>query len=195
MPKDFLGTVEIFVLSSPMLSGSVKLFNTLLSLQRDKGVNGKGKQALDARLIDNVLEDRGCGNVDDDEMNDSDWEDCPIPSLDSTVDDNNVDDTRELTIEFDDDVPDAKKQKNAYRATAEDKVRAELVHKVHLLCLLARGRIVDSACNDPLIQAALLSLLPSYLTKVSNLEKVTVKDIAPLLRWVWIYWHVAFVLF
>jgi hypothetical protein len=75
------------------------------------------------------------------------------------------------------------------------KVRAELVHKVHLLCLLARGRIVDSACNDPLIQAALLSLLPSYLTKVSNLEKVTVKDIAPLLRWVWIYWHVAFVLF
>jgi len=32
------------------------------------------------------------------------------------------------------------------------KVRAELVNKVHLLCLLARGRIVDSACNDPLIQ-------------------------------------------
>ncbi|KAJ4885000.1 Uncharacterized protein Rs2_35093 [Raphanus sativus] len=29
-----------------------------------------------------------------------------------------------------------------------------------------------------------VSLLPSYLTKVSNLEKVTVKDIAPLLRWV-----------
>lgn len=32
------------------------------------------------------------------------------------------------------------------------KERAELVHKVHLLCLLARGRIVDNACNDPLIQ-------------------------------------------
>lgn len=32
------------------------------------------------------------------------------------------------------------------------KERAELVHKVHLLCLLARGRIVDDACNDPLIQ-------------------------------------------
>lgn len=29
---------------------------------------------------------------------------------------------------------------------------AELVHKVHLLCLIARGRIVDNACNDPLIQ-------------------------------------------
>lgn len=32
------------------------------------------------------------------------------------------------------------------------KERAELVHKVHLLCLLSRGRIVDNACNDPLIQ-------------------------------------------
>lgn len=29
---------------------------------------------------------------------------------------------------------------------------AELVHKVHLLCLLARGRIIDRACDDPLIQ-------------------------------------------
>lgn len=226
-------------------------------MQQDKSVNEKGKQAVKATLTDNILEDRECGRVagcDDDEMNDSDWEDCPIPSLDDTFD-ANVDDTRELTIEFDD-VPDAKKQKNAYRATAKDKVycaqvnlrkcnmftsvssskmsgslrdlcfvlkeRAELVHKVHLLCLLARGRIVDNACNDPLIQvnnyggiscclkviffillasvatfdklllnfkfdmqAALLSLLPSYLLKVTNLEKVTVKDIAPLLRWVW----------
>jgi hypothetical protein len=29
---------------------------------------------------------------------------------------------------------------------------AELVHKVHLLCLIARGRVVDKACNDTLIQ-------------------------------------------
>ena len=29
---------------------------------------------------------------------------------------------------------------------------AELVHKVHLLCLLARGRLIDNACDDPLIQ-------------------------------------------
>lgn len=29
---------------------------------------------------------------------------------------------------------------------------AELVHKVHLLCLLARGRLIDSVCDDPLIQ-------------------------------------------
>ena len=32
---------------------------------------------------------------------------------------------------------------------------AELVHKVHLLCLLARGRMIDKACNDPLIQVKL----------------------------------------
>ena len=31
-------------------------------------------------------------------------------------------------------------------------VLAELVHKVHLLCLLARGRIIDRVCDDPLIQ-------------------------------------------
>lgn len=29
---------------------------------------------------------------------------------------------------------------------------AELAHKVHLLCLLARGRVVDRACDDLLIQ-------------------------------------------
>lgn len=94
-----------------------------LSLQRDKGENEKGKQAVQPKLTDNVLEDRECGKsagCDDDEMNDSDWEDCPIPSLVNTVD-AYVDDTRELTIEFDD-VPDTKRQKNSYRATAEDKV-------------------------------------------------------------------------
>ncbi|XP_010453826.1 PREDICTED: DNA repair protein RAD4-like [Camelina sativa] len=166
--------------------GKKKQDDNFDSSKRDKSVNDKGKQAVKTTLTDNVLEDRECVTIvlsDDDEMNDSDWEDCPIPILDNTVD-ANVDDTRELTIEFDDDVPDAKKQKNAYRATAKDKERAELVHKVHLLCLLARGRIVDNACNDPLIQAALLSLLPSYLSKVANIEKVTVRDVAPLLRWV-----------
>ncbi|KAL1213060.1 DNA repair protein RAD4 [Cardamine amara subsp. amara] len=155
------------------------------STKGNKGKYEKGKQAAEEKLTDSVLQDRECGKsagCDDDEMNDSDWEDCPIPSLSNTVH-ANVDETRDLTIEIDD-VPDAKRQKNAYRATAEDKERAELVHKVHLLCLLARGRIVDNACNDPLIQASLLSLLPSYLLKVPTLEKVTVKDIAPLLRWV-----------
>lgn len=56
-------------------------------------------------------------------MNDSDWEDCPIPTLAKSVDDTYVDDTRELTIELDDLPPDTKRQKkNTYRATAQDKV-------------------------------------------------------------------------
>uniref|UniRef100_A0A1J3J9U5 DNA repair protein complementing XP-C cells-like protein n=1 Tax=Noccaea caerulescens TaxID=107243 RepID=A0A1J3J9U5_NOCCA len=155
------------------------------SAKRDKGKYEKGKQATEEKLTDKDLEDRECSKsagCDDDEMNDSDWEDCPIPSRDIAVD-AYVDEARDFTIEFDH-VPDTKRQKNAYRATAEDKERAELVHKVHLLCLLSRGRIVDNACNDPLIQASLVSLLPLYLSKVSNLENVTVRDIAPLLRWV-----------
>ncbi|KAF8097916.1 hypothetical protein N665_0279s0045 [Sinapis alba] len=162
-----------------------------ITARRSRG-NNKGDDNCDPAKLDKgkqtVLEDRECGQFggcddDDDEMNDSDWEDCPIPTIGKSVD-AYVDDTKELTIELNDLPPDTKKQKNTYRATAEDKERAELVHKAHLLCLLARGRIVDNACNDPLIQASLLSLLPSYLTKVSNLEKVTVRDVAPLLRWV-----------
>lgn len=52
-------------------------------------------------------------------MNDSDWEDCPIPSLGKSI---VVDDDKELTIELDDLPPDTKRQKSTYRATAEDKV-------------------------------------------------------------------------
>lgn len=106
----------------PLFSGSL-IFFKFLSLQGNKGKYEKGKQAVEEKLIDSVLKDRECGKsagCDDDEMNDSDWEDCPIPSLDNTVH-SNVDDARELTIEIDD-VPDAKRQKNAYRATAKDKV-------------------------------------------------------------------------
>lgn len=47
------------------------------------------------------------------------------------------------------------------------KVRAELVHKVHLLCLIARGRIVDNACNDPLIQVSKLFPLTTALLAVA----------------------------
>ncbi|XP_047081091.1 uncharacterized protein LOC124691856 [Lolium rigidum] len=41
--------------------------------------------------------------------------------------------------------------------TAQDcQELAELVHKVHLLCRLARVGVVDMACNGPLIQASVL---------------------------------------
>ncbi|KAG6544886.1 hypothetical protein Mapa_013576 [Marchantia paleacea] len=50
------------------------------------------------------------------------------------------------------------------RANARDKEFAELVHKAHILCLLGRGRMVDAACNDPLLQASILSLLPPSIS-------------------------------
>lgn len=102
-------------------------------MQRDKGKYEKGKQAAEEKLTDKVLEDRECGKsagCDDDEMNDSDWEDCPIPSRDIAVD-AYVDEARDFTIEFDP-VPDTKRQKNAYRATAEDKVSLSLRKSLEL---------------------------------------------------------------
>ncbi|PSC69590.1 DNA repair complementing XP-C cells-like protein [Micractinium conductrix] len=44
--------------------------------------------------------------------------------------------------------------------TKADRERAALVHRSHLLCLLARGQLFDGAASDPLLQAQLLSLVP-----------------------------------
>ncbi|KAK3121748.1 hypothetical protein QOZ80_8BG0660270 [Eleusine coracana subsp. coracana] len=70
--------------------------------------------------------------------------------------------TETVTVEFNE-VPSSTSKKNARRPTAEEKELAELVHRVHLLCLIARGRVIDRACNDPLIQASILSLVPYHL--------------------------------
>uniref|UniRef100_A0A0E0LUU1 Rad4 beta-hairpin domain-containing protein n=1 Tax=Oryza punctata TaxID=4537 RepID=A0A0E0LUU1_ORYPU len=67
-----------------------------------------------------------------------------------------------ITVEFTD-VPSSTEKKTVRRLTAEEKELAELVHRVHLLCLLARGRLIDKACNDPLIQASILSVLPQHV--------------------------------
>ncbi|CAO2188269.1 unnamed protein product [Urochloa humidicola] len=86
-----------------------------------------------------------------------------------------------VTIEFADDVPSSTNKKTVRRATAEEKELAELVHKVHLLCLIARGRVVDKACNDPLIQASILSLVPNHLlwsvADVPNLKAVNLRNL------------------
>ncbi|KAL9241453.1 hypothetical protein vseg_015565 [Gypsophila vaccaria] len=94
-----------------------------------------------------------------------------------------------VTVEFDA-LPVSSKKKSVRRATAEDKVIAELVHKAHLLCLLARGRLIDAACDDPLIQAALLSLLPSHLLEISEATKITVNALTPLVSWFHRNFHV-----
>ncbi|KAK9271667.1 hypothetical protein L1049_002030 [Liquidambar formosana] len=115
------------------------------------------------------------------EMDGSYWEDGSIPILDSM--NNHPDDLiKGVTIEFSGS-PDSASQKSNRRASAEDKELAELVHKVHLLCLLARGRLIDSACNDPLIQASLLSLLPANLLNVSDVSKLTTNALVPLVSW------------
>ncbi|XP_052726213.1 DNA repair protein RAD4-like [Vigna angularis] len=112
------------------------------------------------------------------ELDDSDWEDGVIASDDHPV-------TIELNM-----TPHSTVQKQVRRASAEDKELAELVHKVHLLCLLARGRLIDNACDDPLIQASLLSLLPAYLLQLSNVEKLTSKALYPLISWFHNNFHV-----
>lgn len=112
-------------------------------------------------------------------MDDSDWEDGSISEFDGH---RSEEPYKEFTVEFSG-TPDSAKRKPVRRATAEEKDIAELVHKVHLLCLLARGRLIDSACSDPLIQASLLSLLPADLLKITEVSKLTANTLGPLVRW------------
>lgn len=135
------------------------------------------------------------------DADDCDWEDGFIPSSSSypqnhqnyNDDDNDNDDrnneTEGMTVEFDA-LPDSPKKKGVRRATAEDKEVAELVHKVHLLCLVARGRLIDAACDDPLIQAALLSLLPPHLLRISEATMLTAKALIPVVSWFHQNFHV-----
>ncbi|KAH9675413.1 DNA repair protein RAD4 [Citrus sinensis] len=134
----------------------------------------------EGRLQDNVL-DGG------EEMYDSDWEDGSIPVA-CSKENHPESDIKGVTIEFD--AADSVTKKPVRRASAEDKELAELVHKVHLLCLLARGRLIDSVCDDPLIQASLLSLLPSYLLKISEVSKLTANALSPIVSWFHDNFHV-----
>ncbi|XP_030461266.2 DNA repair protein RAD4 isoform X2 [Syzygium oleosum] len=88
-----------------------------------------------------------------------------------------------VTVEFSHS-PDLVQRKPPCRASAEEKELAELQHKVHLLCLLARGRLIDRACDDPLIQASLLSLLPRNLMEnILDKKKVTKMTLSRLVYW------------
>nr|XP_016457355.1 PREDICTED: DNA repair protein RAD4-like [Nicotiana tabacum] len=117
----------------------------------------------------------------EDELDGIDWEDGSVHTLKSESN-INEDTINGVTVEFDA-LPDSSKQKTVRRATAEEKELAEVVHKVNLLCLLARGRLVDTACNDPLIQASLLSLLPAHLLKLTDVPELTAKALTPLVSW------------
>ncbi|XP_039690215.1 DNA repair protein RAD4 isoform X2 [Medicago truncatula] len=132
--------------------------------------NSIGKDSADEKC-GHVSIDEGCIDKKE-ELDDSDWEDGTVAMDDHPM-------TIELNV-----TPDSSVKKQIRRASAEDKELAELVHKVHLLCLLARGRLIDRACDDPLIQASLLSLLPAHLLQLSNVTKLTSKSLCPLISWI-----------
>ncbi|MCD7451679.1 hypothetical protein HAX54_013000 [Datura stramonium] len=132
--------------------------------------------------VENESTDVQCQSIErEDELDGVDWEEGSVHTLKSETD-VKEDTINGVTVEFDA-LPDTSKHKTVRRATAEEKELAELVHKVNLLCLLARGRLVDRACNDPLIQASLLSLLPAHLLKLTDVPKLTAKALAPLVNW------------
>ncbi|KAB1211313.1 hypothetical protein CJ030_MR6G021497, partial [Morella rubra] len=136
---------------------------------RDAIQETAGEERLDRGSLQNSISENG------EELNDSDWEDGSIRILDSN-------DNLSVTIELSE-TPDSDRRKPVRRASAEDKELAELVHKVHLLCLLARGRFIDSACDDPLIQASLLSLLPKHSLNVSKITQLTATALHSLVLW------------
>jgi xeroderma pigmentosum group C-complementing protein len=73
--------------------------------------------------------------------------------------------------------------------TKVDRLRAQLLHRTHLLCLLARGRQLDAAAGDPLLQAQLVSLLEPgpeaklYEGEVLSTAAVSLRGVRQQLSW------------
>lgn len=60
------------------------------------------------------------------------------------------------------------------------------LHKVHLLCLLARGMLLSQQCDDPMLQSVLLSMLAASAQQLGVPEeasKFTKVILLKLLRW------------
>ncbi|KAI3518985.1 hypothetical protein L1887_07933 [Cichorium endivia] len=163
----------------------------------------KGKEKQVKVNIDSQMENSTPLNTDkgspmqakselEDVMDDSDWEDGSNPNLNSENNHQNHINNN-ISIEFDASPgsnSNTAKRKPVRRASTEEKEVAELVHRTHLLCLLARGRLIDRACNDPLIQASLLSLLPAKFLKLSEATNLTVDSLTPLVNWFHSNFHV-----
>ncbi|KAF3780297.1 DNA repair protein [Nymphaea thermarum] len=153
--------------------------------EENKREDGEGAAACDSisirheQLIENGLSSASHGGGSDaDEL---DWEEGSVSYSGSRRTEGIDHLTKNVTVEFS--TPSSSK-KQPRRASAKEKELAELVHKVHLLCLLARGRLVDAACDDPLIQASLFSLLPPYLLNFSEKQKLTANKLVPLVEWI-----------
>ncbi|XP_038874852.1 DNA repair protein RAD4 isoform X2 [Benincasa hispida] len=165
LPKSTVGKDENAAMDKKVkLEAETCIENVIVSCSMDDDVREVNLQ----NPVSEVLED----------LDDSDWEDGCVHTLDGT-------ESHPLTIEFSEmqQTPDSTRRKPIRRASAADKEIAEFVHKVHLLCLLGRGRLIDRACNDPIIQSALLSLLPAHLLKISPAKQLTASSLKPLVTW------------
>ncbi|XP_008803880.2 DNA repair protein RAD4 [Phoenix dactylifera] len=163
-------------------SGQVRVKEVLLC---DLGLKGCSSQKMEGSTSSRGKDVGGKVHLD---VNEMDWEEGTI-SVSEGREGYSHDLGRVVTVEFTDS-PSTAQRRASRRASAEDKVLAELVHKVHLLCLLARGRLVDSVCNDPLIQASLVSLLPSNLLKIVEVPKLTASTLNSLVNWFHNNFHV-----
>ncbi|KAK1264260.1 hypothetical protein QJS04_geneDACA009321 [Acorus gramineus] len=153
-------------------------------------------QSEDGGMRRNEQNGEGSSNNKDDkgremeeEENEPEWEDGPIPVSVSGCDDLQSLE-KGITVEFTESPLSSVKRNPPKRASAEEKELSELVHKAHLICLLARGRVVDNACDDPLIQASLLSLIPKQLLKITEVTNLTANVLVPLVEWFNTNFHV-----
>uniref|UniRef100_K1QQ52 DNA repair protein complementing XP-C cells-like protein n=1 Tax=Magallana gigas TaxID=29159 RepID=K1QQ52_MAGGI len=63
-----------------------------------------------------------------------------------------------------------------------NKELTEDIHKVHLMCLLMRGRYLNQVCNNPVLRGVALSLVPSEMSKVT-VRKFDVSAHTRLMNW------------
>ncbi|KAJ3705821.1 hypothetical protein LUZ61_009526 [Rhynchospora tenuis] len=149
-----------------------------LKVGLDHGTNVKASGTVEDKKECGPVKEEGEGKYEGDAQAEMDWEDGDIPAMEGFSHELG----KEVTVEFTDS-PSSVEKRTSRRVSPEEKELAEIVHKVHLLCLLARGRMVDKACNDPLIQASMLSLLPSNLLKITETPNLTVDNLKPLVNW------------
>eukprot|EP00873_Tetraselmis_striata_P007720 jgi/Tetstr1/427984/TSEL_018057.t1 len=78
-------------------------------------------------------------------------------------------------------VQDVSAERGAKQASAAER---QLVRRARLLCLLARGRLLDAGADDPVLQASLLSLLPREVADaVDSRAGLSAEDLAPVVAW------------
>ena len=56
--------------------------------------------------------------------------------------------------------------------TKEDKYICEMMHRSHILCLIARGLLYDEVADDPWVQAAVMSRIPEELLSECNSSRI-----------------------